>query len=101
MCSFNLAHTLQNNPPMIVAINPGSLLGSKMVKEAYGIAGKDLEIGADILYRASISEEFSDAGGKYFDNDHGIFASPHPDALDLKKCQNIVQTVQSIIEGKR
>lgn len=25
--------------PMVVAVNPGSLLGSKIVKDAYGIAG--------------------------------------------------------------
>lgn len=95
MWSFYLAKTLKNNPPMIVAINPASLLGSKMLKDAYGIAGKDLMIGANILYRAALLKEFSDATGKYFDNDLGEFASPHSDALDLKKCQDIVKIIQS------
>jgi NAD(P)-dependent dehydrogenase (short-subunit alcohol dehydrogenase family) len=32
---------------VFVAVNPGSLLGSKMVKEGFGIAGKSLSIGAE------------------------------------------------------
>lgn len=38
---------------MIVAVNPRSMLGSKMVKEAYGVDGGDLGIGADILVRSA------------------------------------------------
>ena len=65
-----------------VAVNPGSLLGSKMVKEGFGIAGGSLQVGADILTEASIGERFAAANGRYFDNDSGQFASPHPAAND-------------------
>ena len=41
--------------PMFVAVNPGSLLASKMVKEGFGMAGNDLSIGADILRRAALT----------------------------------------------
>ena len=74
--------SLKDQGPMIVAINPGSMLGSKMVQEGFGVAGGDIAIGADILCRAALSDEFAIASGQYFDNDTGKFATPHPDALD-------------------
>lgn len=66
------------NGPSIIAVNPKSFLGSKMVETAYGRQGYDLKIGGDILCRAALSEEFANAGGMYFDNDYGTFAEPHP-----------------------
>ena len=45
-----------------------------MVKQAYGIAGSDLRIGAEILARAALDDEFGSASGQYFDNDSGRFA---------------------------
>ncbi len=68
--------------PVFVSVNPGSLLASKMVKEGFGVAGNDLAIGADILCRAALSDEFFNASGQYFDNDSGRFALPHPAAGD-------------------
>jgi uracil-DNA glycosylase len=73
------------------------MLGSKMVKEAYGTEGKDLRIGAEILTRAALSDEFATASGKYFDNDSGRFASPHPDALNQKKCEEIVRMIEAVL----
>lgn len=85
------------NSPLMVAVNPASMLGSKMVKEAYGVSGGDMSIGADILVRAAISGEFADANGKYFDNDIGQFSSPHPDALDDNKCQQVVDAIEAVL----
>lgn len=59
--------------PVVVSVNPGSLLASKMVKEGFGIAGNDLNIGADILVSASLDDAFAAASGRYFDNDSGAF----------------------------
>lgn len=84
--------------PAIVAVNPASMLGSKMVKEAFGVVGGDLEIGADILYRAALSKDFEDASGKYFDNDQQRFASPHPDALNTQKCKAVIDTIETILK---
>ena len=61
-----MAAAIGDGGPTIIAVNPGSLLASKMVKEGFGIAGSDLAIGADILARAALSEEFADANGKYY-----------------------------------
>ncbi|MDA7424798.1 SDR family NAD(P)-dependent oxidoreductase [Thalassococcus lentus] len=70
------------NGPVVVSVNPGSLLASKMVKEGFGLAGSDLNIGADILVDAALGPRFSAATGRYFDNDSGRFAEPHAAALD-------------------
>lgn len=97
MWTAAMAESLGNDGPMIVAVNPASMLGSKMVKEAYGVDGGDLRIGADILCRAALSDEFADASGKYFDNDSGRFASPHPDAMNAQKCAQVVSVIENVI----
>jgi len=98
MWSRSLADETAPDGPMIVAVNPGSFLGTKMVREAYGSKGNDVGIGVDILVRAALSEEFADASGLYFDNDSGQFARPHPDALDPRKCEQLVHTLGTILQ---
>lgn len=98
MWSVHLASQLGDHGPVIVAVNPASFLASKMVKDAYGVAGNDLSVGADILVRAALSEEFATASGQYFDNDRGRFAPPHPDATDPAKNAELVRTLDHVIE---
>jgi hypothetical protein len=45
-----------------------------------------------------LSEEFFDASGLYFDNDRGIFASPHHDALDDGMNKELVDTKETILK---
>ena len=85
------------NGPAYIAVNPGSLLASKMVKEGFGIDGKSLDIGADILCKAALDNSFASASGKYFDNDTGVFANPLADAMDIAKCDQVVQVLESIV----
>lgn len=98
MWSRVMALSLNDDGPVIVAVNPGSLLGSKMVKQAYGVAGSDIRIGAEILCRASLEDEFAAASGQYFDNDIGKFASPHRDALDARKSEAVVRVIETVAE---
>ena len=93
--SAQMAHGLPDGP-VIVSVNPGSLLASKMVKEGFGIAGNDLDIGADILVRAALSDEFSDASGQYFDNDSGHFARPNPAAQDPSHVDAVMRAISEI-----
>lgn len=97
MWTRELADSLPNGP-MIVAVNPGSLLATKMVKEGFGTAGHDINIGVDILTRAALSDEFADASGKYFDNDVRAFGPPHPDALDSQKNKAVVDSIESVLQ---
>jgi len=97
MWSRSMAFALKDEGPAIIAVNPKSFLGSKMVKQAYGVAGSDLRIGAEILCRAALSDEFAAASGQYFDNDSGRFTSPHPDALNPQKSEKIVTAIETVL----
>lgn len=82
--------------PAVTAVNPGSLLASKMVQEGFGMAGNDLNIGADILVLAALSPEFANASGKYFDNDIGRFGSPDPAASSAAHVDGIMSALADI-----
>lgn len=97
MWSRHMALALKESGPVVIAVNPGSLLGTKMVKEGFGMAGKDIRIGAEILTRAALSDEFETASGRYFDNDSGQFASPHPDALDSEISTGVVRAIEAVL----
>ncbi len=97
MWSRSMALSLKDDGPAIIAVNPRSMLGSKMVKEAYGVSGSDLRIGAEILTRAALADEFAAASGQYFDNDIGQFASPHPDAMNTQKSEAIVRVIEAVL----
>lgn len=83
--------------PVVVAVNPGSLLASKMVKEGFGVEGKDMQIGADILVEAATGASFSDSSGKYFDNDIGQFTKPHAAALDAGHSAKVMQAIETVV----
>ncbi len=87
-----------NDGPVVVAVNPGSLLASKMVKEGFGVAGKDLQIGADILCEAATAESFAGASGKYFDNDLGSFSQPNAAALNANHCAEVMQGIEAVVK---
>ena len=97
MWSRHLALSFGHKGPVVVAVNPGSMLGSKMVKEGFGVDGGDIRIGADILVRAALSEEFESANGQYYDNDAKRFAEPHPDALDANKSEAVVRAIEGVL----
>lgn len=84
------------NGPVFIAVNPGSLLASKMVKEGFGIAGNDLNIGADILIATGLDSDFANASGKYFDNDAGRIASPNAAALDPSHARAVMTALDAI-----
>lgn len=86
-----------NQGPTVLAVNPGSMLGSKMVKDAYGVSGGDINIGADILTRAGLSEEFEGVTGKYYDNDSRKLSLPHPSGNDLDACRKVTKELDELI----
>ncbi len=94
--SGELAKALKPQQVML-AVNPGSLLASKMVKEGFGVAGQDLRIGADILTRAALSAEFANASGKYYDNDNQQLALPHPDTAKKQIVQAVMTTLDALL----
>ena len=99
MWSRHLASIMKNDAPVVVAVNPKSMLGTKMVKEAFGVGGADPGIGAKILCRAALSDEFADASGRYFDNDIGRFSSPHPDAMNARKNEAVFRVLEAVLSN--
>lgn len=95
--SYQLAKEL-GLPRVVLAVNPGSLLASKMVKEGFGVAGKDLSIGANILCKASTDEAFAQSTGKYFDNDLGRFGEPNPGVFDAGQNEILTRGIQRGLE---
>lgn len=100
MWSMQLADDLGTDGPVVIAVNPGSLLDTKMVKEAYGRSRGGVEVGARILVSAALDEHFANASGRYFDNDSGDFSDPHADALDAGKRERVVAAIEATLEGR-
>ncbi|CAB9528660.1 daunorubicin C-13 ketoreductase DnrU [Seminavis robusta] len=90
---WNNVMTADHPNHILASLNPASMIGTKMVKEGFGVAGKSLDIGRDILVEAAVGKKFERASGKYFDNDRGNFGNPHPDANNMRKCRNFVQAM--------
>ena len=83
--------------PSVVAVNPGSLLATKMVKDAFGITGSDVTKGSDILVRAALDDTTfakASATGRYWDNDGDTFYDPH---LSDAAAEKIVAAFDDII----
>ncbi len=93
-----MAKRFPSGQPLFIAVNPGSLLASKMVKEGFGIEGKSLSVGAEVLVEAALSERFNKASGLYFDNDSGDFNTPHADAMNDSQCQAVTAAIESVLK---
>ncbi len=95
MWSFHLAKQLKDI--VVIAVNPGSLLNTKMVQEAFGQFWASADKGATILYDLAISDEYSLDTGKYFDNDQGAFGNAHADAYDETKIGKLISVTETMI----
>ena len=95
MWSFYLA---KKEPGInVIAVNPGSLLNTKMVAEAFGKSWSPADKGANILYELAVSEDYQGASGKYFDNNKGTFGEAHPDAYNETKIDKLITTTTTIL----
>lgn len=92
-----LSDELGPDGPVIVSINPGSLLGTKMVRDGFGTSGNDIGIGVDILTRAALSPDFADARGRYWDNDARAFGPLQADAGDPARRQALIAVLDELV----
>lgn len=97
MWSRHLANQLGSDGPVVIAVNPASLLGTKMVKEGFNTAGNDVNIGVNILTSLSLDTEHADHSGEYYDNDNKRYAPPQADGLDDEKAKKIVETIEGLL----
>lgn len=97
MWTNHLAAHWGDSGPVILSVNPGSLLGTKMVKEGFGTTGKDIGIGVEALRKTALDAEFADKSGCYYDQDAGRINNPHPDALDPVKNEAVAGAVEKML----
>ena len=96
MWSFSLAKELEDIA--VIAVNPGSLLNTKMANEAYGQHWSPAEKGSDILYDLAVSDKHADISGQYFDNDNGVYADAHPDAYNEEAINELIKFSDKLID---
>lgn len=88
---------LKSKTPLMISVNPGSLLASKMVKEGFGVAGSDLGIGVAILEKLALDREMTAHHGDYFDNDSGHFSDDIPAQEEIEKANEMIQTLEQML----
>lgn len=93
--SFAMAEEYENL--VTIAVNPGSLLNTKMVQEAYGHHWSDAEKGSNLLVALSTEAEYSQSSGLYFDNDKGGFGPAHPDAYNETKTADLLRLTNTLV----
>ncbi|KYG74712.1 short subunit dehydrogenase [Roseivirga ehrenbergii] len=84
---------------MTVAVNPGSLLNTKMANEAYGRHWAPADKGSNILYELTLFEDHISGVGKYFDNDQEAFSNAHTDAYNDEKIALLIAETKKIVKG--
>jgi NAD(P)-dependent dehydrogenase (short-subunit alcohol dehydrogenase family) len=99
MWSFDLANTLSDIS--VIAVNPGSLLNTKMVQEAYGQHWSSADKGSSLLADLATASEFEGITGKYFDNDlgdpRGRFGKAYPDAYNQEKINQLIEFTENLL----
>ena len=96
MWSMHLAKEESNL--VSIPVNPGSLLNTKMVKEAFGQYWSSADKGANILTELAISEKILSKSGNYFDNDRGTFSQAHIDAYDQEKINELMEVTKQLLQ---
>lgn len=95
MWCFDLARKVPHIA--VIAVNPGSLLNTKMVQEAYGRHWSSADKGASILHDLAVSDEYRGITGKYFDNDKGTFGPAHKDAYDEARIDRLITVTNNLL----
>jgi NAD(P)-dependent dehydrogenase (short-subunit alcohol dehydrogenase family) len=90
MWTRQMADEVGDDGPVLIAVNPGSLLGTKMVKEGFNTSGNDINIGVNILVSLSLDVKHISHSGEYYDNDNQRYAPPQADGLDEEKTKKLV-----------
>ena len=95
MWSFYLAKT---HPDLsVIALNPGSLLNTRMVQEAFGKFWAPADKGANIIRELVDAEKYAGITGKYFDNDQGNWGRAHADAYDEGKIGQLISLSEEML----
>lgn len=87
----------QHQDITVIAVNPGSLLNTKMANEAYGKYWSPAEKGSDILIELTLEDLHKSHSGDYFDNDSGAYTPAHPDTYSRKALEQLIAFTNKLI----
>lgn len=96
MWSFDLAKNLRDIS--VIPVNPGSLLNTKMVQDAFGKYWSSADKWGDILYGLALSPDYEGITGKYYDNDLWKFWNAHPDAYNNDLIAQLIQATYILLQ---
>ncbi|MEO0788095.1 MAG: SDR family NAD(P)-dependent oxidoreductase [Bacteroidota bacterium] len=92
------AHLAKTEPQLnVIAVNPGSLLNTNMVREGFGFHQASADVGAKILYDLAISDQYKNDSGKYFDNDRGGFGQIHPSGQEQTHIDELLRETTRLV----
>ncbi len=97
MWNHQMAHQEKDIP--FIAVNPGSLLNTKMAIEAYGKHWSPADKGADIIVALATESEHTAMSGKYFDNDRGSYGPAHTDATDQAQIEELILLTNQLLSN--
>lgn len=95
MWSFYLARELDGIS--VIALNPGSLLNTNMVREAFGHFWAPADKGAKIIVELAASDTYRGVTGEYYDNDAGGLGEAHADAYDEAEIAQLIEVTRSLL----
>ncbi|MEO0471826.1 MAG: SDR family NAD(P)-dependent oxidoreductase [Bacteroidota bacterium] len=93
--SFYLAK--QHPDITTIALNPGSLLNTRMVQEAFGHHWAPADKGANIIVDLALSDAYQSKSGRYFDNDQGGFGHAHADADEPSEMDKLMRETKQLL----
>lgn len=96
MWSFQLAKQLSGIG--VIAVNPGSLLNTKMAIDAFGTHWSAADKGSTILHELALSNAFEGLSGVYFDNDQGALGKAHADAYNESKIEKLITVTDKVLK---
>lgn len=103
MWSFHLGQ--QHKKLTVIPVNPGSLLDTNMVREAFGRTMGPAAKGANILQLLATADEYKQIESQYFDNDLGnplgSFGQAHPDAYNQSLIAELIATTEELMNIAR
>ncbi len=82
----------------VVALNPGSLLNTKMVSEAFGKYWSPAEKGSQKICELALASKIENEPNAYYDNDQERYTRAHKDAYDQEKQSELREVSLQIIE---
>ncbi len=96
MWSYDLAEAERDI--CVIAVNPGSLLNTNMVKEAFGQHWSSVDKGVDIIVELATEQKHLEHSGEYFDNDAGYYNKAHADVYDAERRQWLAAETRELLK---